>query len=425
MKKLFMILFASFPIFIEAQTKLTVEDSVKLALKNNVSIERSEITLNALKRTKNHSWNSISPSISLGANSSVPINSLSDEESNYTASMGVSATLSLNLTANLYTKIQSAKYDYEIGQIDFSDSVRSIENSVRQTFYGLLYEKENIVLQEKNLQTAKSQYQTNLQKYNAGRLSEIDVLSAEVNYKSAIPTVENAKTIFENDLASFKQMLGLNLDEKIELDGTLDSLIYLDEIKIEKNEIKSSRIKILEKKIENAKNSVLDKRFSAYAPSLNASVSMRKQSWYLGYDGETPDPKKSTSLSLSATLPLDGYFPWSSKNDAIDSAKDSVKDLELQLKNEKISLQLSIDSYLRSIKQSQVAIKSKQANVKLAQKNYNMIYEAYNRGTRDLLSVQNANNSLLSAQVSLKSEIYNLNKNILNLRLICNEKLGF
>lgn len=420
-----MILFASFPIFIEAQTKLTVEDSVKLALKNNVSIERSEITLNALKRTKNHSWNSISPSISLGANSSVPIDSLSDDESNYTASMGVSATLSLNLTANLYTKIQSAKYDYEIGQIDFSDSVRSIENSVRQTFYGLLYEKENIVLQEKNLQTAKSQYQTNLQKYNAGRLSEIDVLSAEVNYKSAIPSVENAKTIFENDLASFKQMLGLNLDEKIELDGTLDSLIYLDEIKIEKNEIKSSKIKILEKKIENAKNSVLDKRFSAYAPSVNASVSMRKQSWYLGYDGDAPDPKKSTSLSLSATLPLDGYFPWSSKNDAIDSAKDSVKDLELQLKNEKISLQLSIDSYLRSIKQSQVAIKSKQANVKLAQKNYNMIYEAYNRGIRDLLSVQNANNSLLSAQVSLKSEIYNLNKNILNLRLICNEKLGF
>jgi len=411
-KIFFTICFALSSQILNAQTKLNIEDAVNFALENNISIERSEITLNALERTKNHSWNSVSPSLSLGANSSVPIDALSDSESDYTASFGVSASLSLNLTANLYTSMKTAKLNYEIGKINFDDAKKSVELSVRQTFFGLLYEKENITLKEKNLQIAREQYNKNLQKYNAGRLSEIDVLSAEVDYKSAIPNVESAKTTYQNDLDNFKNLLGLSLDEEIELDGNLDSMIYLDEIKIDDLYIQSSSITLLEKKIESAKTSVLDKRFSAYAPSVNASVSMRDSSWYIGKES---DPKKTTSLSLSATIPLDGYLPWSSKNDAIETAKESVKDYELQLKNERNKLQLSIDSYLRSIKQCQASIKSKQANVKLAQRSYNMNYEAYNRGTKELLSLQNANSSLLSAQVSLKSEIYTLVKTIMNL----------
>ena len=427
MKKILALAAFSLCQFVYATT-LNVEDAVMLALDNNISIERNEITFNALKRAKKHSWNSVSPSVSFGASSSVPVDALSDNDSSYGAAFGISATLSLNLSANLYTSMQSAKFNYEIGELTFSDAVRSVELSVRQTFYGLLYEKENIALQERNLEIAKRQYSTNLQKYNAGRLSELDVLSAEVSYKEKIPTVESARTTYQNDLANFKQLLGIDLDEEIELSGDLDSLINLNEIKLDGIEITSSSVKTLEKKIEAAKNSVLDKRFSAYAPSLNASFSWRDQYWYAGYDdgkgGDAPDATKSATLTLSATIPLDGCLPWSAKSDNIESAKDSLSDYELQLKNAKTSLRISVDSYLRSIKQSQAAIKSKQANVKLAQKSYDMTYDAYSRGTKDLLSLQSSNNTLLSAQLSLKSEIYTLLKNLMNLENLLGLKFG-
>jgi len=286
---------------------------------------------------------------------------------------------------------------------------------VREAFYGLLYEKENILLQEKNLEIAKNQYNTNLAKYNQGRLSEIDVLSAEVNYKSKIPTLESARTTFLNDLASFKQTLGLNLDEKIELVGSLDDMINLKEIVVDSDKVQSSSVKSLEYKLASAKNSLLDKRFSAFAPTLSASFKWSDSSWYMNYDGTAPEAKKASSISLSATIPLDGILPWSAKNDAIDSAKDSVADLELQLENEKKNLKRTVDSSLRSIKQSQESIKYKQANVTLAQRSYDMTAEAYNRGTKDLLTLQNANTSLLNAQVSLKSETLTLIKAILNL----------
>ncbi len=402
-------------VFADSQI-LCVDDAVKIALENNVSLAQSEITLNAAKRARNHSWNSVSPSLSVGSSASIPVNQLSDEEASYKASYNFSATASLSFSANLFTSINAAKINYELGQITFTDAMRSVELSVRQAFYGLLYAKENILLQEKNLEIAKQTYSNNLAKYNQGRLNEIDVLSAEVNYKSSIPTVESARTSYQNDLANFKQILGLDANEKIELSGSLDDMLYLDEINLDGIEVYSSQIKSLEKKISAAKNSVWSSRFSAYSPSINASFNWSNKTFYIDYDGEKkPDHAKSASITLSAVIPLDGVLPWSARNDSIDTAKDNLSSYELQLKDAKEKLQISIDAYLRSLKQNQDSIRYRQANVNLAQKSYDMTLEAYNKGTKDLLSLQTANNSLFSAQLALKNEIYTFTKNILNL----------
>lgn len=405
---------------------LSVEDAVELAKKNNVSIARSQITLDAALRGKNHSWNSVSPSLSVGATGSVPLDSLTggDQKSDYSASFGISATASVSLSANLYTQIQSAKLAYDQQKITFDDAVRQIELSVRQSYYGLIYEKENIKLQEENLRIAKNQYESNLAKYNAGRLSEVDALSAEVNYKSKIPTVESSQTTFQNDMDSFKQVLGLMLDDKVSLTGSLDDYLYLEDIAVDVKDIKSAELDILQAKLDAAKNNVLDKRFSAFSPSLNASLSWRDASWYAGYDGTAPDATKSAAVTLSATIPLDGVLPWSSRNDAVDSAKDSVKDYELQFDDALKNVKRSVDSSLRSIKQSQAAIRYKQSNVDLAQKTYDMTSEAYNRGTKDLLTLQNANSTLLEARVSLNSEILTLARDIMSLEYTIGADFG-
>ena len=410
MKKIFAATLISFSLvnFLCAKS-ISLDEAVSFALEHNVSVERNEITLSSLERSKNHSWNSASPSISVGAGATIPTTG----ESNYDYTYNVNASVSVSLSANLYTQIRAAKINYELGKITFDEALRAVELSVRQSFYALLYERENIALQESNLSLAKSQYNTNLAKYNQGRLSELDVLSAEVNYKSAEPTLENAKANYQNDLDSFKQLLGLSLDEDLELSGELSDAAPLSEISVSDSEISSPEILTLEKKIESAKNSVLDKRFSAYSPTITAR--WQWQDVWTKPDSNGENPKQSSSLSLSATIPLDGVLPWSQKNDAIDSAKDSLRDLELQLSDAKLTLSRNVASSLRTIKQGQAAVRSKEANVRLARRSYTMTQEAYNRGTKDLLSLQNAQGSLLSAQQSLRSEQFSLAKSILAL----------
>lgn len=306
---------------------LSADEAVEIALKNNVSVKNSKISLEAAQRAKNHSWNSVSPTFSLGASGSVPVDGLTggDQTSNYSAAFGISATVSLKFTAKLYTEMEGAKLSYEQSKISFDDVLRKIELSVRTAYYELIYNREYIELQEENLKIAKTQYENNLAKYNSGRLSEVDALSAEVNYKSKIPVVESARTTFKNAMDSFKQAVGLMIDDEIELSGSLEDFLFLDEIKVDTKTLTSSGVRQLEIQLKEAENSVLEKKFSAFAPSLDASFKWGDEKWYAGYDGTAPEAKKSASLTLIASIPLDGILPWSVKNDAVDSDLDAVK----------------------------------------------------------------------------------------------------
>ena len=93
MKRLFAAMLAFSCTVSFAQTKLSVDDAVALAKESNVSIARNEITLDALRRAESHSWNSASPSVSVGAQSSVPVGALSDSDAGYTAALSVSASV--------------------------------------------------------------------------------------------------------------------------------------------------------------------------------------------------------------------------------------------------------------------------------------------------------------------------------------------
>lgn len=383
---------------------LNVDKAVALALENNVSVERSVISLKNAETAKKYGWNSAAPSLKGGVSSSIPLNSVSD------TSVDLSVTLSLNLTANLFSQIKNTKNAWEQSEISFRQAVRDVEKSVRQAFYTLIYEKENILLQEENLKNAKTQYENNLVKYSNGRLSEIDAISAEVSYKQKIPLVEQARTTFQNDLDSFKQILGLKIQDKVELEGSLDDILFLGEITLEGMDFNSDEVKLLEKKLEGAEISVLDGKFSAYAPSISSSVKWNDKI----YSGELKN-SSSFSASLSASIPLDGVFPWSNQNIAVKKAENSVTDLQLQLSDAKKDFLREIQSSLRSIRQIQESIKYSQANIALAEKTFLMTQEAYSRGTKDLLTLQNAGTTLLNAQVTLNSNILSLGKTILEL----------
>ena len=112
-----------------------------------------------------------------------------------------------------------------MGKISYEQAVKSVELEVRNAFYQMLYAKENLSLLERNLETAKQRYNLNLEKYQKGQLSELDLLSAQYSYESLIPNIEASQITMENNMSTFKQLLGLNQTESIELSGSLDDFL--------------------------------------------------------------------------------------------------------------------------------------------------------------------------------------------------------
>lgn len=399
-----------------AQNKiLTIEDAVQLAKENNISVKTAENTLDNLGLLNKYSWNSVSPTATLSGN-------LADDIENDSSSFSFSGSVNLNLKTNLYSEIKGAKLNYEKGLLAYNEAVRKIELSVRKNFYNLIYQKENLVLQKRSLETSKTQYLNNQEKFKNGKISELDAFTSRVNYESKKPVVESAEINFQNDLATFKQLLGIPQQTEIELDGSLDEILNLKEISFDllpKVNEPAPDVKSAEYNVEIAKNSLLDSRFSAYAPTVTGSYSYGK-SKNLNQDEWTT----TNRLSVGISVPLDGVLPWSTRAVNIKTNRNVLDTAEKNLEDAKTTVAVQTESYIRKINQAVKQLDSLKSTEELANQTYQMTLTAYNYGKTDFLSLQNANDSVLSAGVNLKSQAYTLISTILDLESVLGLDFG-
>ena len=415
----------------EEKLVLTIEDAVKIASENNISIKQSMLNLKKAESAKNYSWNSVSPSISAGATYTNPF---TEPKGDFTTdSFSISGSVSLGLSTNLYTTMKAARLNYENGLLSFDDACRSIELSVRKTFYGLLYEKENIDLQKRGLETSRIQYEKNQEKFKNGKISELDVMTSRVTYEQKKPAVESVEIAYQNDLASFKQLLGIDQKTEIELSGSLDDALNLKPVSFEslpKSDKAAPDVLGAEKSLEIAENSLLATRFSAYGPTVSANYKIGS-SYAVSADATVNPPTYSKdwsdlshSLTVSVNIPLDGYLPWSTGAASVQNNKKAVESAELALENAKTTVQIKTDNYIRKINQGISQVASLKENEKLAETTYNMSQTAYNYGKTDILSLQNYSDSLLSARVSVKQQAYSLISSVLDLEYLLGLPFG-
>lgn len=401
----------------EEVRQLTIDDAVILAADNNLSLKRNQLALNQLELKDKYSWNSVSPSIGASAQFG---NGLQENST----SLSISGNVSFRLTPSLYSSIKSAKLNYENGITSYETAVKTVEKNVRQIFYSLIYSKENLSLLNRNLETAKQRYDLSQEKFSRGQLSELDLLTTQMNYESLKPSYESAEIAYENSIANFKQLLGINQNEQIDLIGNLDEMmnVSINQDLLEYNIEELPTVKEIKSKIELAKTNLLATKFSAWGPSISLGYNASKAGQDMTGEFAWADFKQSVSVGVS--IPLDGYLPWSNGSLSVSAQKSNLEDLNLQLENEKTTVELTIKKYIKEINQAKSQLSSLQNNVALAQKTYDMTLNAYNYGSRDLLTLQNAADSLLKSKNQLQSQVYNLICKIMDLEFTLGLPLG-
>ena len=318
--------------------------------------------------------------------------------------------MNLAISSNLYTSIRNANLNYEAGKITAEQKRKLIELNVRTAFYGLLYEKENISLQKRGLETSENQYKQNQEKFKKGQMSELDVLTSRVNYEQKKPSVEAAIVTYQNDLALFKQIIGIDQSQELEIVGSLDDVLKIKAIKLSDSDVVPPDVLLAEKSLEIAENSLLASRFSAYIPTISAGFNYGKAKSSANDEWST-----TNNLSVGVSIPLDSVLPWSAKNINVAVSKKNVEDAKLNLEKTNTAVSVQIENLVRKINQAIYQIDSLKSNVELAEKTYNMTKTAYNYGKTDLLNLQSASDKVLSASVNLKYQAYSLISTILQL----------
>ena len=391
---------------------LTLEECISLAKENNLSIKVQKNTLNDLKRKNETSWNSVSPSIKGEA-------AFQDDFINKTESFSISGSLGLTLSTNLYSTIKGAKLNYENGLLTYNQAVKQIEMSVWKTFYDLIYKTEYFSFQSQNLLTAKKNYEQNLEKFKNGKISELDVMSSRVSYEQKKPVLEEARIDLTNNLELFKNIIGVDFDDEIKLDGSLDFLLELKDIKLPPKENPSPDVQAAKFAVEIAENNLLAQRFSSYSPVITGTY---KYGQALNIDNSLWN--ETSSLSVGVSIPLDSYLPWSSSAVSINSKKESLESAKLNLEDAEKSIRVNTENALRKINQIISMLEVSKETVALAKKTYEMTETAYNYGKTDFLTLQNASDNVLNAEVSLKNQAKTLMETLLDTEYLLGLEFG-
>lgn len=381
---------------------LTLEEAVSKALENNISIKREKITLEAADRASKHSWNTILPSLSLSAADEI---SFPENLNNFE----VEGKASISIASDFFASINKAKSDYQAARISYEEAVAEILSQVRISYFSLIYEKENLDFLRENLENAKGQAEQNEERYKRGTLSELEYLSSKVAYEKLKPELKAQELAYKNDLKNFCLILGIEENEAgVSPEGSLENFIsqyrsFFDE------EMKKSisedvlngnltSVKLLQKQLEASKKEVSKTKLSVWGPSLNLSYSMNP----VISGAEKGSIKQSASIGLS--LPLENLLPFSQGADAIKTAQDSVKDLQLQIEEKSKAVHADYTSLVTSLKQKDESIKALKTFVQLTQQTYNAAQISYSKGTMELLSMQNAAKENLEAKLNLQNE---------------------
>lgn len=400
---------------IQESLELTIDKAVEYALLGNTSVKQGNLSLEQKKRQADHAWNSVLPSIRASASISKTLS-----EQNNPASFSLGGSVNIGLSPSIYTSIKSAQLNYEMQESSYEATLRSVELNVRKLFYSLLYEKENLDLLQTSVNNTQTQYNNVQTKYRNGLVSQNDVLSSQINWQNSQINLEVAKGNHQGNLATFKQVLGIPQSTELILKGNLEDVTKFTDFDLTKVSGNSSNVSSVEKQLELAKIQLLATRFAAWGPSLSAGYSYNA-------GGNTETGLKSNNygtLSLSVSIPLDGYLPWSNGSQSIQNQLDNITKLEMDLEDAKVSSDINIETYLKKIRQCQSNIELRKKSVDLAQQSYNMVSQAYSRGTKDLTALQNSLASLENARMNLKSETMNLANAILELENVLGVPFG-
>jgi outer membrane protein TolC len=433
--------------------RLTPDEAVALAIKNNLNLQKLGITVDTLRRKSELSWNQFIPSVTVAGSLSldnektktsvsgvVPAGSplsmplpngktatLYDYVAPYSMTVeqpqwhiGGQIQMSLSISAAMFEGMKTLQYAYLSGQTGLETMKIQTEREIRKAYNQILLAQEQAALLKESYDAANRQVAIAQANYNAGLAPELNVLQAQVSRENMRPQIEQAESGIKIALARFADTLGFSYDTSLELvpvktDGefvSLDVAELIQKASANKPEIQALRQDILG--LESQRKAKQLQLTPALTLSWTGSQAFIKDPWKDNwFSGD--DWKGGGQLSLGLGWKLDSLLP-------ISSASQSIKDTDADIKSKNIDIALAVRSteievynIVLTLERVRLTAETKQKAIDLAERTTTLTEQAYRAGLQDFLQVQNAVLGLRQARVAKLEEQYNYLNGLIDL----------
>ena len=323
-----------------------------------------------------------------------------------TYSAGVTAAMTL-VNAQLWKSLKISGLDVELAVEKARSSRLETVTQVKNAYFATLMAKEAFNVYKDVYENAVRNYEEAQKKFDAEKISEMELLRAKTSVANAIPNVYNAESSIILALWQLKAVLGVDLDMNLDVAGKLEDhaqqMFYdvhqHDSVSLDRNTTMKQlaiQSEMLAETIKLQKYANIPSLALAFNFSMNAMTNDFNFSEYRW----TP----YSYVGLSLNIPI---FAGGKRYNQIRQAKNQYQQVQLQTENTERQLKIAIRQSLTTMETNMKSYYSAQDAVEMAAKGYSIAEKAYQVGRSTLIELNDAQLALTQAQLAQSQAIYN------------------
>lgn len=386
----FIIAFFFLSIFgLQAQEILTVEDAVKIALKNNFEIKIASNDLKIDQQNVSLANAGILPNLSANVTNN---NSLLDtkqtqsdgteRELDNARNLNLSYGVALNWTVfdgmRMFARHNQLKELEKLGDAELKLTILTKISDVITTYYDIVQQQQQLSALDTTIVISNVRVRTAKNRYSIGKASKLEVLNAEVDLNTDTTAFLRQKELYANTKILLNQILARdpNIDFKV-----------IEEVEIDENLLLPDLMLLAEKQNPQLQTQVINKRIAELElkqikgdryPIVNISsgYNFTRSEASLGF--VTQSSGRGLVYGINATMNI---FNGGLQNRNERIAKLQIENSQILIDQQKLALDTQLSTAYQTYMTNLQLSKLEAKNEEIAKQNMDITFEKFRIGT--------------------------------------------
>lgn len=383
--------------------KWTLQECVEYALKNNISIQQTDLDnktaavektaaiggfLPNVNANASHSWN-------IGLNQNITTGLLENQTTQFT-SAGLNANVAIYNGLQNQNRLRRANLSILAAQFQLSKMKDDVSLNVANAFLQILFNKENLKVQLELLSTDEKQYKRTDELVNAGVVARGDLLDVNATVasdKQKVVAAENSLFLSKLSLAQLLQLEDFQNFDVVETNyeaSESPTMLEKPEAIIAKAKQERVELKIAKSNLDIAQKDIAIAK-GAYQPSLSGFYSFSTRASnsdrILGFDGSGqpifggPSPlfdqfsnNKGHNFGVQLNIPIFNGFTTKNTVDrskiAFERSKIASKQAELDIERNVFTAITDAKGALNAYEAAMTALEARTEALNYAKEKY-------------------------------------------------------
>lgn len=314
-------------------------------------------------------------------------------------------------------KLQTRELELDLETTRLSYAVQKlvIERQVTQNFYAAYERKMSLDIAREELSNRQTSFDIIKNKVDAGLAAREELYQAELDLTNSRSTVQNREMELENALDRFKHLIGLSLDEEIEVEADVTWQPVNVNLETAVNHGLGNRMELRQREIaiDNAQfNLTRVQAQNEFRGDLTLTYGIKGNDERLTDIYETPTRTKRVSLQFD--IPL---WDWGEKNARINASRAGITKARLSTEVERNIIIMGVREAWRALENQGSQIELAEQGVRNAELTWEINLERYRNGDLTSMDLNLFQNQLSQRKMALVQALIDYRLALLNIKI--------